>query len=143
MHRIARVFGVVFGVMVAAVGVVGCQQPQQSRASDTDREPSGGADQPDTRDHNGLSITAPLGIQITVNDKGVGVKAPGVNVRSDQDGLNVKAPGVDVRSDQDGVDVTAPGVNIRSDDNGVDVQAPLGVRVRTGNPSAPTTPPTP
>jgi len=140
MHRIARVFGVFLGTVVATAGVVGCQQPQHDRANNTDRDQRGAADQPDTRDDNGLSITAPLGIQITVNDRGVGVKAPGVDVRSDQDGVNVKAPGVDIRSDDKGVDVQAPGVSVRANEGGVDVQAPLGVRVRTGDTSAPATP---
>lgn len=140
MYRIASSFGVVLGTVLAAVGVAGCQQPRQDGHSASDRDQSGATDPPDTRDHSGLSITAPLGIQITVNDKGVGVKAPGVDVRSDQDGLNVKAPGVDIRSDDDGVNVQAPGVNVRANEGGVDVQAPLGVRVRTGNTSAPTTP---
>lgn len=70
-------------------------------------------------DDDGVTVKAPLGIEVTVGRTGVGVKAPGVKVDVD---------------DTQGVAVKAPGVHVRSDDEGLRVDAPLGVQVRVGTP---------
>ena len=88
-------------------------------------------------DESGVSVRAPLGIEVKVDAKGVAVKAPGVSVKTDSDGVAVNAPGVSFKKDAKGVDVKAPGVDVKADGNGVSVDAPAGVSVRTGSAKQP------
>lgn len=68
-----------------------------------------------------VSVKAPLGIEVNVNDEGFALKAPGVDVKVNDDGTTVDAPGVDVRANA----------------QGVTVDAPLGVSVKTGQAAQP------
>lgn len=85
----------------------------------------------------GVSVRAPLGIEVKVDSKGVAVKAPGVSVKTDSEGVAVSAPGVSFKKDSKGVDVKAPGVDVKAGADGVSVDAPAGVSVKTGSAKQP------
>ena len=65
-------------------------------------------------DDQGVSVKAPLGVEVSVGDKGVTVKAPFVDVKTDSQGTRVNAAGVNVTADDKGVAVDAPLVTVRT-----------------------------
>ena len=121
-------------LLLIACLVVGCG-PRTPRAQDDSAAdaPSDGA----KSEESGVSVRAPLGIEVKVDAKGVAVKAPGVSVKTDSNGVAVSAPGVNFKKDAKGVDVKAPGVDVKAGADGVSVDAPAGVSVRTGSAKQP------
>lgn len=121
-------------LLLIACMVTGCG-PRTPRAQDDSAANAPGEAAPP--DESGVSVRAPLGIEVKVDAKGVAVKAPGVSVKTDSDGVAVNAPGVSFKKDSKGLDVKAPGVDVKADANGVSVDAPAGVSVRTGSAKQP------
>ena len=66
-----------------------------------------------------------FGCNTQVDDNGVRVKGPGVDINVDDgdDSVKVKAPGVDIEVQDESVKVDAPGVDVNINDSDADNQS--------------------